>query len=243
MNANTSRLLGKLPAKHDPRTIQLDRHATAALPPPPTKCRWDKAATDWGIMGNDQYGNCVIATAAHTILSWRANELGDTQRITDSAVIDLSRTMHALNGYNILDRLNYWRRNKMWAHPLWAFAQINPSNLDLFQTTINEFGAADIGLQLPLAWKDDPVWDIGTGHRYSPASWGLHSVPIIGYDANQVYLVTWGQIQPMTWRAVPKYCDEAYANISPDWLAKQGTSPSGFNLETLRADLDTATST
>lgn len=53
-------------------------------------------------MENDNYGNCVIATAGHALLNWRANELNDLQRITDAAVIDLSRTMGALQGYNIL---------------------------------------------------------------------------------------------------------------------------------------------
>ena len=241
MNPSTTRRLGKTAPRLDRRTLQLHRYITPDLPTPPITRRWDAAATDWGVMGNDQYGNCVIATAAHAILTWRANELGDTARITDSAVVDLSREMGALDGYNILDRLSYWRKHGMWGHPLWAYAQIASSNTELLKSAIDIFGAADIGLALPTAWKDAPVWDTGHGRRYVEGSWGLHSVPVVGYDANQVYVVTWGAIQPMTWRGFLSYCDEAYALITPDWLARQGTTPSGFDLETLRASLDVVT--
>jgi hypothetical protein len=235
------RRLGKLPARTDARTIQLRQHITPALPPPPAAIHWEKPITNWGTMGNDEYGNCVIATAGHEILSWRANELADTKRITDSAVIALSRQMGALDGYNILDRLNYWRQHGMWAHGLWLFAQIAPDNSTLIKSAISIFGAADIGLQLPRAWQNAQVWDTGHGFEYEPGGWGGHSVPIVGYDAELLYIVTWGEIQPITWRAIPVYCDEAYADISADWLAKNGTTPSGFNLDTLKAALQEIT--
>ena len=36
-----------------------------------------------------------------------------------------------------------------------------------------------------------------------------------------------------------RYADEAFAVLSPDWINKKvGTSPSGFNMAALQADLD-----
>jgi hypothetical protein len=241
MNA-TTRYLGRNPSRHDPRTLQLRSYEPIKLPTPPAECRWDSAITDWGVMGNDTYGNCVIATAGHLILAWRANELHDTTRIADAAVVELSKTMGALHGYNILDRLKYWRKNQMWANPVWAFAQTNPTDATEIRNAISIFGAADIGINLPNAWRTAEVWDTGTGRAYNPGSWGGHSVPIVGYDASYLYVVTWGAVQKMTWAALLKYCDESYAIIDRDWLAAEThTTPSGYDLAAMHADLQAIT--
>lgn len=241
MTAPTARKLGRFPLRLDERTLQLCCYLEPDMPVAPPTCRWDTPIKEWGVMGNDRFGNCVIATAGHEILTFRATELHDTKRITDSAVIELSRKMGALDGYNILDRLKYWRKKGMWANRLWAFTAIDQSNRDHIKTAVSIFGAADIGINLPTAWQDDPVWDVGHGPRYSPGSWGGHSVPIVGYDTQGVYIVTWGAVQRMTWQALPVYCDEAYALIDEAWIAANGFTPLGLDLTTLRADLTAIT--
>jgi hypothetical protein len=232
-----NRFLGKHPAKLDHRTLQLRDYVADPLPPPPDNRRWDAAVPEWLNAGNDQYGNCVIATAAHLILCWKANESKDPRPITDSAVIDLSRRMHALNGYAILDRLNYWRKHTMWANKLHSYAAIDADDKNLLQFAINAFGALDIGLALPNAWRHTNVWDTGRGHNFAPGSWGLHSVPIIGYDNHALYLVTWGEICALTYDALGYYSDERYALINKAWFEADATTPSGFNLKALEADL------
>lgn len=234
--------LGCNPSRRDARTLQLAYYRKLPYYEQPPERRWDKPIDDWGIMGNDNYGNCTIVTPAHAILAWAANESGDLRRIADSAVIELSREMGALDGYNILDRLNWWRKKGMWANRLWAYAQINPADESTMRTAINNFGCADIALSLPLAWQGADVWDTGYGRTYRPNSWGGHSVPIVGYDTNFLYVVTWGYIQTMTWQALAYYSDEAYALINPSWLAGgDATTPSGFDLTLLHADLQKVT--
>jgi hypothetical protein len=41
----------------------------------------------------------------------------------------------------------------------------------------------------------------------------------------------------MTWAWFEKYCSEAYALVSKDWLKASGVAPSGFDLATLEEDL------
>jgi len=235
------RLLGRLPSAKDPRTLYFLQYVDPKAAEPPDKRLWQLPISDWGIMGNNQHGNCVIVTAAHAILAWRANELTDTRRITDSAVIELSRQMGALRGYNILARLKYWRKNGMWSNKLWAFAGIDPTDRLATRIAINSCGALDIGVNLPNAWRSADVWVDGTGRDYSPGSWGGHSVPLVGYDVNYVYAVSWGDIIPMTWPAMARYCDEAYALINPDWLAADSVAPSGLNLQLLHEHLQAIT--
>jgi hypothetical protein len=179
----------------------------------------------------------VIATAAHAILTWSANAYDDLRPITDNAVIELSRQMGALRGYNILDRLKYWAKTGMWSNTLYAYAAFEPSDESMLMVAINTFGLADIGINMPRAWMDADVWDAGHGFAYRPGSWGGHSVPLVGYDEQHVYAVTWGQVQAITYAAIHQYCDEAYACINPRWINDQGQTPSGFDLTQLREDL------
>jgi hypothetical protein len=226
-----------LPSRDDSRTLRLDKYARRELLPQPKICLWQEAVGEWGVMGNNDYGNCVIATAGHAILSWSANAQLNDKRITDEAVVELSREMGALDGYNILNRLKWWRKKGMWGNYLWAFAAVDMTDRPLVQDAINAFGLCDIGLNLPRAWVDSEVWDVGTGREYRPDSWGGHSVPLVGYDESYVYCVTWGEVQPITWAALPYYSDEGYALIDPSWLAGGPVCPSGFDLVQLHADL------
>jgi len=45
----------------------------------------------------------------------------------------------------------------------------------------------------------------------------------------------------MTWAWFEKYCSEAYALVSRDWLNAGAISPSGFDLITLENDLKMVT--
>ena len=235
--------LGRMPSRRDRRTLRLGNYIPSALPVQPAEVHWEKVvpADGWGVMGNDSFGNCVICCAAHIILSIHAAAMGDTKRISDDEVIALSRTMGALDGYNILDRLNYWRKTGMWGHKIWAFASIDPHDHEAVKLAVNEFGAVDFGVNLPIAWRDSSTWETGNGRSYRPGSWGGHSVPAVGYSADGLAVVSWGEVIPMTWLAWDEYVDEAYASILPDWLAKEGVTPSGIDLPRLRADLTQAT--
>jgi hypothetical protein len=41
----------------------------------------------------------------------------------------------------------------------------------------------------------------------------------------------------MTWEFFMRYCDEAYAPLSHDWLNAQGKDPEGLDINALEADL------
>jgi hypothetical protein len=229
--------LGRVPSQPDHRTFQLAEFLRPDRITPPDHADWSTPVTEWGMMGNNLYGNCVIVTAAHELLTWNANESHNTQRITDDAVIDLSRTMGALDGYQIINRLKYWRTNEMWANPLWAFAGYEPADRTAHETAIHVLGAADIGLAMPAAWQGQPLWSTGIGPRFRKASWGYHSVPLVAYDTTTVTCVTWGRLQRITWPALLEYCDEAWGLINPAWITNQGHAPNTLDLPAIHAAL------
>jgi hypothetical protein len=235
VTAPTYGKLGCIPSRPDARTLQFANFLLPNIPEPPPSRRWDIPIPQWGVMGNNDYGNCTIATAAHMIMCWRANESGLLDPIADAAVIELAREMGALEGFQIIDRLKYWRKNDMWANHLWAFAQVDQFNEQHTRIAINNHGALDIGLALPRRWQQTQIWDFGIGPGYRHASWGYHSVPIVGYDADYLYLITWGRVQRMTWPALQAYCEEAYVLIDPCWFEADGLCPAGLDLTALAA--------
>lgn len=236
-------MLGKLPAKVDPRSLKLVNYlAPEAFQSLPETVRWDdvKPQDAWGMDGNDRLGNCVIATAAHIIDCANANEAGSDLRIPDAAVVQLSHEMGATAGYYVLDRLKHWRSKGMFDTKIKAFCRVSHLH-QMIKAAIYIFGHADIGLNMPRAWENTEYWNSGRGSEYYAGSWGGHSVALLGYapgaDSRPLYFAcTWGRIVTITAEAMEDYCDEIYVSLLPNWCI-DGSSPSGFNLVQLEEDL------
>ena len=62
-------------------------------------------------------------------------------------------------------------------------------------------------------------------------------VTMTASDADNLYVVTWGEVKPMSWGFYNAYADEAYAVISQDFIEANGLNPAGFDLTALEADL------
>src|SRR5579871_570535 len=63
--------LGKAPARHDPRTLQLAKYIpTGSIPAPPALDDWSKKVRNWPMMLNDSLGDCTCACAGHMIEQW-----------------------------------------------------------------------------------------------------------------------------------------------------------------------------
>jgi len=248
--------LGKHPARHDPRTLLLASYATPALPAPPAKLNLaTKVKNQWGMMDNEQLGDCTCAAAGHLIMEWTANAQSKMVTPPDS---DIVAAYSAITGYNPttgandngaveLDVLNYWRQQGIAGHKIEAFVALEPSNHTHIMDAVWIFGGCYIGVALPKSAQHQTstkqVWSVppqGTGGDGAPGSWGGHAVPVVAYDSRGLTVVTWGALQTMTWGFWAAYCDEAYAILSPDFLKQKGgqtVAPNGFNIKQLQEDL------
>ena len=240
--------LGKLPVKHDDRTLQVGKYLNAAaLPTFPHVYQYSKdLGQNWGMMGNDSIGDCTCAAAGHGIMSWT----DDCDNLVTPSDADIITAYSAVSGYDpatgandngaaCLDVLNYWRKTGVGGRTINSYAQITVSNLHQLQASIYLFGLAYIGIGLPItAQNESKVWTLPhslTGNG-APGSWGGHCVIVTGWDATGLDVITWGEQIRMTWGFWKAYVEEAYAIISNDFL-KAGKSPVGFNLAQLQADL------
>jgi len=243
--------LGKQAAKIDSRTLKLSRYFLATLPAAPPKVTYSKGVTNWGMMLNDQYGDCTIAGAAHAVQVWTLNCGGKMVTLSDSMVLGYYSTWDGFDPKNEfatdrggveIDVLNLWRHDKFNGHELVAYADPDVQNLEHVRQAHNLFGGLYIGLNLPLTAQTQEVWDtpIFKTKKSAPGSWGGHCVFVCDYDQESFTCITWGKLKKMTKSFWLNYCDEAHALLSPDWLS-QGKSIHGFDLATLTTDLRAVT--
>jgi hypothetical protein len=261
--------LGCLPPKPQQRArlLKVSKYVSSSqLPAPPAKTDWRAAVSAWGMLGNDTVGDCTEACTGHALLAWAANGkvplvvpegAGEVtianaeQQLTPMVLSAYSR----VSGYNgtpwtdrgaaIIDVLNDWRANGVAGNKLGAFLSVEPTNHASVVESLYLFGGASCGVSLPLAWQGASVWSAPSrAHRWgrnAPGSWGGHCVLAIDFDASYLYVVSWGQVVPVTWAAVDMYFDEFYALLDNLWVDGSRAAPNGFDLATLQQDLQAIT--
>lgn len=244
--------LGKLKPKQDHRLLRLSTYLDKGFtfPTPPPSVDWSKrivAPNGWGMMGNDKYGDCTCAAAGHLIMCWTA-AVGMCFIPSDQFVIGAYAAITGFNpttganddGAVETDVLNYWRKSGIAGHVIGGYAAVDYGTNPLqTQLAIYLFGAAYIGLNLPLTAQSQGMWDVvaGGGVQAEAGSWGGHAVPVLGYDNETLTVITWGVPMKMTWAFYHAYCEEAYAIFSNDFINGKKQSPAGFDLATLQADI------
>jgi len=140
----------------------------------------------------------------------------------------------------MLDVLNHWKANPISGHKLDAYCFIDTSSRDDIYDSVWLFGAAYIGLALPLSAQRQESWDVvGDGKPGSAevGSWGGKCVIVCSVMPEGLIGITDGTFKHMTWNFWGQYCDEAYACINKSWASANGKAPSGFDFTQLQTDL------
>lgn len=246
--------LGRQTKRIDPRTFKLARYMPV-LPPIPTIAGWGQGKKNWGMMLNDIAGDCTIAGGGHLIMTWTMNS-GSLVQPTDNEIlasyVEITKSPQFPNGFNPqdpnsdtgaveIDVLNYWRNTGIANHKIDAYAEIDVKSTNLkknIMASVHLFGGCYTGVSLPNNFEG-PLdlqipWTLDS--KYPPKPENGHAMPIIGYDPQYVYYITWGQIQAATWEWFLTCTDEAYAIISKDFFFN-GKAPNCFDISTLNSDL------
>ncbi len=248
--------LGRKSYTQDERDLKLKNYLdTSQLPLLPPVFGHQTLIMSWGMLGNDTVGNCVIAGADHETLLW-CQEGGNPVSFTDvNAINDYS----AITGYDPNDpnsdqgtdvraALKYRQKTGMMdsagkRHKIGAYLQLDQTNLNEVLMAAYLFSTVGIGINFPSSAMDQfshgEPWTVVKDSEIE----GGHYVPILGYDAQYLYCVTWGQIQKMDIEFFKTYCEEAWAILSTEFLNGNGLSPEGFNLTQLQVDLAAVTNT
>jgi hypothetical protein len=203
---------------------------------------------DWGMMLNDNLGDCTCAAPGHMIQQW-TYYAGHEVVPPDSTILKAYEAVGGYNpndpgtdnGANMLDVLNYWRKTGIDGHKILAYVSVDPKNLTEVKQAVELFGNVYLGIQLPVSAQNERAWTVPSGGIYSaqgqPGSWGGHAIPVMAYSSKTLTCITWGARLKMSWNFFEDYTDELYAVLSQDWVAKSGVAPSKLNLAQLQTDL------
>ena len=243
--------LGKLPPRHDLRTLDLARYVdTSVLPTPPASTRRAETAhTTFAVFGNDKAGDCTIAGRGNLRRFWAAI----TSRAAPVTDTDVLTAYTRLTGYDPatgandtgaveLDVLNDWRKVPFAGETIDAYAAIDIRDDEQTRLGIYLFDGIYAGYELPeSALEQFRAGEPFTVVPGAPVAGG-HCMVEVDYDADGVWLVTWGRLVHATWDWVHTYRDEGYAIISSlDQLLATGLTVDGLDLAHLSADLAAVT--
>jgi hypothetical protein len=236
--------LGKKPARQDPRTLKLTDYLSGTLEAP-QQAQWGKRLP-YGMLGNDAYGDCVEAGFAHQAQVW-CDDAGHPFVPTDAEALGAYSAITGFNpadpssdqGTDMLTACKFWQSTGLAGHKIDAYLSVEARDWEAVQEAIAFWGGLYLGLALPVTAQAEvgKTWTVQTGPDAAAGSWGGHCVPVIGYDPGLLWVITWGQLQVMTWDFLGTYADEAFCLLSKDWLEASGRSPSGLAFGQLQADL------
>jgi len=246
---------GKRPARPEAQPKLKFATYSIALPEPPVAFGYDSLLPiDSGMLGNDQWGDCVIAGAEHETMLWNAWGGNPTGFSVETAQADYS----AITGFDPNDpstdqgtdmqvAASYRRHTGIIdaagiRHKVAGYVSVERGNFAQHKLAAWLFGAVGLGLQVSRTQVDQfdrgEPWD-GT---LDPATTGGHYVPLIGVDRDGYLLVvTWGKVQKVSLAFFLANNDESVAYFSAEFL-KAGAAPNGFDSAQLSADLNSINS-
>jgi hypothetical protein len=227
-------------------------------PAPPDASDWISTvpADLWGMLGNDEWGDCAWAGLAH-------DRIGDVwanqSRRLDVRVDDVLAAYSAVTGFDpdagapganptdrgtvLQDALKWWQRTGFLGVKIAVYAKLDVSDLDEVKSAIDTFGQIYTGLNVPTTamaqFDAGQPWDVVRGARTE----GGHCVTVGAYDPTGLSAVTWGKVQRMTWAFWRHYFDEAWVTLSSDDIDPDtGRGARGLDLPTLRSKFTDLTS-
>ena len=228
---------GRRPAVFPAGLRDLTYYVAGSLPKPPPSVPVPPVS-DWGMLGNNTYGDCGVAGCEHLFMADAADA-----KETESFPSDAQAVAYYLNytggqdsGVVLSQYLTYVRAHGYYGHAVKAFAPVSVQDVPTLQTAIYLYDGAYTGITVTQAMMDA----FGQGEPWTlemaqGEPIGGHCIPLIAYDSTYLYAVTWGGIQKIEYSAWHAMSSEAWAVI-PGELA--GGDGHGVNLAALQADLD-----
>ncbi|GAA2023711.1 hypothetical protein GCM10009839_21730 [Catenulispora yoronensis] len=239
--SRTVGMMGKLKPQFPVALKDMHCYATAPLPKAPDKVDHAGPVTEGFPMdGNDQYGDCTMAAAAHMIQAWNAQTGIDLPVPADADVIAQYLKLSRGKDSGLVESrvLQDWMRDGLWETRIVGYAPVNVHSLEGLKQAIAYFGGVYVGIQVPgnaeSQFADEQPWALVPDWQSQPIKGG-HAVPLLGYDEQFMYCVTWGAVQKMTWDWWSVYGDEAWVILSEEY--QKAGKIGGIDVAMLKADL------
>ena len=246
--------LGLKPARIGAINLQLATYCNfAQLPTPPANFGHEFLIDKWGMLGNDQWGDCALAGPAHQVMLWckegKTTALFDNTSVLKNYSAVTGFDLHAgPSGSNPTDRgtdmedmARYWQKTGMvdaygTRHKIAAYVGINPGDLRELWAATYLFQTIGLGFDMPQSALDQTEkgkpWDYVRG---SPGVGG-HYVPAVARRSGLGVGVSWGKIQSFSPKFYQHYNTQGIVAMSAEMIVR-AKSIDGFDDQLLLADL------
>lgn len=249
----TSRALGRRPPKNAPALL-LGRSLTDVVPAHPNTADHLALVTDFGLYGNDQYGDCGPVSVANYIKLVTKYLTGHEVSVSQADVFDLYRrsgnpdfdpnTDADDNGVDMQTMLEALAKGGIGGgHKPVAFAKVDHTDLDEVRAAIAIFGGVLFGVDLDTAQQIQTdrggPWD----YQRTP-EWGGHAVVAGKYTSSStaadVSVVTWGEVIGTTDLFLKHQLSECWVVVFDEHLGDPGFL-AGVDVAQLAADYQALT--
>ena len=234
-----TRLLGRLPAKRDPRVPALGAIAPTLPPAPERFTDYVDAVDSWILGANDRVGDCTCVAPANIILALTTMAKRPV-RLADAAILAFYGSVSGYDPANpatdrgaiVEDVLAAWHARGIAGDRLDGYASLELNDHERVRQAIAHLGPVDLGVNLPVGWQSASTWDVSTAGR---AIAGGHSVTAVGYTEGGPLIVSWGQVFSLTWAGWDAFLEEAHVLLSRDALLASGKDAEGIDWAALEA--------
>jgi len=202
-------------------------------------------ALDYPMDGNDQWGDCEVASEDHAFQAIHTQLVGPYTNWTTDQIVAFFKTQNPSfdpasdagdNGMVVQVFLEYLRKQGL----IYAFAQVDHTNVEEVKAAAYLFLAVSCGAELTQANMDQfnagLSWDVVAGSQQI----GGHAFPMVGYSADGIDVVTWAKVQPASLAFLAQQIDEIWVTITPDHWANP-TFRAGLDIAKLAADFQAIT--
>lgn len=244
----------KTDAKLHVPTLNLADYVASSAEPPPAVHR-SNVGFNWGVLMNDQLGDCGPAMAIHAD---EAFHLDAGTPVPPYADIDAVTFYEEEAGYVPGNPATDGGSNnntlaQRWTNPgilckatgqrsqIAASIFIDPKDPRLTRIGIWEFIAVFRAIGLPTsAQSQHSYWQVTDKTLTGAAalgSWGYHDIPILSYDDAHQRDISWGIEMLVDWDFDTSYGVGGFVVVTKDQLNNKGVSPSGVDWSALNADI------
>lgn len=243
---------GKKPAR--PEAIKFrfaDFFAVDKLPTPPATFGHYQNIPNFFMLGNEEYGDCVWAGAAHETMIWTLEGKGTCAPFTVNDVLSDYTAVTGFDpnnpntdqGTDMVQAAQYRQKTGIRdangnRHKIDAYISLKTADLNELMLAMWLFGAVGIGINVPSTMQDQFMADQPLTVPDNIQIEGGHYISGVGRDSDSnILIVTWGQIARMTPEFYQKFNDETVAYLSLESLNSKNLSPEGYDAAGLQKAL------
>lgn len=227
-------------------SVQMHKFLDLSDTPPPPNYDYSSKALP-GIRnpkGNNQQGDCVIASGGNGIAVWSGNDT-DSPGLVEQSESEALSEYHRQGGPGdnglvmsqaLDDFMNHGLKagGKLWKIDGWAGVRLDKK---LIWSIGYIFGGHRLGFNVPYDWingvTEGFVWRNPSRYNFV----GGHDVRIVGANEQGLKVATWGLLGIMEWDAVlnTNIVDEIDVELAPLWYNNDKITPSKFNVSGLQS--------